>query len=45
MATIYQDETQFVDDPQILEAIEQLKRKMDAVSGQKNVNGSDIQPF
>lgn len=38
MATIYQDETQFVDDPQILEAIEQLKRKMDAVSDNFDAN-------
>jgi len=38
MATTYQDETQFADDPQILEAIEQLKRKMDAVSDSFEAN-------
>ena len=42
MATIYQDETQFVDDPQILEAIEQLKRKMDAVSDNFDANRTKV---
>ena len=42
MATIYQDETQFVDDPQILEAIEQLKRKMDAVSENFDANRTKV---
>ena len=42
MATIYQDETQFVDDPQILEAIEQLKRKMDAVSYNFDTNRTKV---
>ena len=42
MATIYQDETQFVDDPQILEAIEQLKRKMDAVSDNFDENRTKV---
>ena len=42
MATIYQDEAQFVDDPQILEAIEQLKRKMDAVSDNFDANRAKV---
>ena len=42
MATIYQDETQFVDDPQILEAIEKLKRKMDAVSDNFDANRTKV---
>jgi len=42
MATIYKDETQFVDDPQILEAIEQLKRKMDAVSDNFDANRTKV---
>ena len=38
MTTAFHDETDFVDDPKILEAIEQLKKKMEAVSDNFEAN-------